>query len=86
VDRVKRWLAEGYEVRVMTARAYDEGSTIKPQVVEALDNWMLKHIGQMLPITCEKDLHMIELWDDRCVQVLPNTGLPVAGSTSRVEG
>jgi hypothetical protein len=35
VDRVKRWLEEGYEVRVMTARAFDDGSTIKPQVVEA---------------------------------------------------
>ena len=24
---------------------------------------------------CFKDLGMIELWDDRCVQVIPNTGV-----------
>lgn len=35
------------------------------------------HIGRVLPITNIKDYQMIELWDDRAVQVIPNTGQPV---------
>ena len=30
-----------------------------------------------LEITNAKDMDMIELWDDRCVQVIPNTGKPI---------
>lgn len=74
VQRVKGWLAAGYEVRLMTARAFGEGGQINPDVVEALDRWMDVHLGQRLSITCTKDLHMIVLYDDRCVQVEPNTG------------
>lgn len=36
--------------------------------------WCQKHFGQILPITCKKDFMMIQLWDDRAVQVIPNTG------------
>lgn len=46
-------------------------------VVDALtpiENWCLKHIGKKLPVTNIKDFGMIELWDDRAVQVVPNTG------------
>lgn len=88
VDRVKRWLAAGYEVRILTARA----STIpalpeenreysQPAAVAAIEAWCLEHIGRVLPVTCQKDYLMLELWDDRAVQVVPNTGLPVGGST-----
>lgn len=44
----------------------------------AIRAWCLQHVGQPLPVTCVKDVHMIELWDDRCVQVVPNTGRTVA--------
>jgi hypothetical protein len=30
-----------------------------------------------LEVTNAKDMDMIELWDDRAVQVIPNTGNPV---------
>ena len=30
-------------------------------------------------MTHEKDFRMIQLWDDRCVQVIPNTGLRADG-------
>ena len=29
--------------------------------------------GEELSVRCDKDLFMIELWDDRCVQVITNT-------------
>ena len=46
-------------------------------VIEA---WCQEHIGQVLPITNVKDTRMVELWDDRAVQVTPNTGEPVGRS------
>jgi hypothetical protein len=73
LDRVKKWLADGKEVRIFTARACrtgDEGAA----VVAAIDAWCLRHLGRTLPVTCTKDFGMIEFWDDRCVSVETNTG------------
>lgn len=86
VERVQRWLEEGYEVRVVTARAFGTDGRPNPEVMFALDTWIMEHIGQLLPITCSKDFDMIELWDDRCVQVIQNTGAPVSGQISRLDG
>ncbi len=44
-----------------------------------INAWLEKHLGRTLPITNEKDLAMVQLWDDRCVQVVPNTGARVDG-------
>jgi len=82
--RVKRWLADGLEVRIFTARAYcppgDQARLEETKLVHhAICEWCRKHLGQTLPITCTKDFAMIELWDDRAVQVLPNTGIRVDG-------
>ena len=76
VERVKRWLSEGREVRIFTARAC-EG---RPEMIEAIERWCEEHIGRRLQVTNVKDYEMDELWDDRAVQVYPNTGLPVGGS------
>ena len=46
-------------------------------VRSAIEAWCRKHIGAQLEITCIKDYGMIELWDDRCIQVEPNTGRPI---------
>lgn len=78
VARVKRWLAEGKDVRIFTARV----SRIGPEGAAAYDRiqeWLRQHGLPRLPITCTKDFAMIELWDDRCVQVEPNTGRRVDG-------
>lgn len=90
LDRVKNWLAEGRDVRIFTARV--DGGTValsmgskdgeacrNVSVVEGhIHAWCEKHLGKVLPVTCRKDFGMIELWDDRCVQVIPNTGQTVA--------
>lgn len=76
VERVKKWVAEGKDVRLMTARwncPLDDADT-KNQVELALLGWMNEHLGFVLPITQTKDYQMIELWDDRAVQVEKNTG------------
>ncbi len=83
VDRVKRWLAEGKDVRIFTARVADKGPAFSApsKAVKArrlIQAWCRKHIGQELPVTNVKDAQMLELWDDRAVQVEKNKGRPVA--------
>ena len=75
VNRVRDWLQNGREVRIFTARA------AAPELIPAVQEWCLTHIGTVLPVTNVKDFGMVELWDDRAVQVVPNTGQPVGQST-----
>ena len=99
VERVKRWRAEGREVRIFTARMFPFTRVVEPgdvitfhrsaserqaqalDAIRAIQVWCTEHIGEELPITCVKDYGMIELWDDRAVQVRANTGEPVGEST-----
>lgn len=67
-ERVRKWIADGREVRIFTARA------IVPEYTPVIHAWCKKHFGTHLPVTNCKDFGMVELWDDRCVQVQPNTG------------
>ena len=78
VERVKQWLAEGRRVKIFTARVSHDGSPRRlreaMEAQQAIELWCAKHIGQTLPVTNIKDYAMIELWDDRAVQVIANTG------------
>jgi len=71
VARVKGWLGQGVEVRIMTARAWNAPQ----EVIDCIQDWTEKHIGHRLPVTCTKEDGMIQLWDDRAVGVVPNSGL-----------
>lgn len=75
--RVTAWLARGQEVRIFTARAS------VPEQVPPIEAWCLEHIGIVLPVTNVKDFAMIELWDDRCVRVVPNTGEPCCAERAK---
>lgn len=80
LERVKRWLTEGKEVRIFTARVNpNQEKRSLDRVRHWIEVWCIQHIGQKLPITCEKDYGMVELWDDRCVQVECNTGRRMDG-------
>lgn len=79
VDRVKRWRADGIEVRVFTARAGHSDAGVNEEQREKITAWCLQHLGEALPITNMKDHKMIELWDDRAVQVVLNTGARADG-------
>lgn len=76
VARVKRWLDEGTEVRILTARVCC-GNTAKSESEVAIQRWCLKVFGKVLKVTAEKDYYMHEFWDDRCKQVVPNTGIAI---------
>jgi len=79
VARVKAWLAEGKDVRIFTARgSIDEAD--RAIAYPAIERWCKEHIGYGLPITNVKDVGMVELWDDRAVQVASNVGEPVTAN------
>ena len=82
--RVVTWVADGKRVKILTARVYP-GKSDCDLCRRVIEKWIAKHVYSCLPelpagiqynipITHEKDHKMIELWDDRCVQVIPNTG------------
>jgi hypothetical protein len=86
VGRVKEWINAGKDVRIFTARV-DGGSAALAMgdkrgelyrdvdvVKSHIEQWCQTHLGTILPITNVKDFSMLELWDDRCVQVERNTG------------
>lgn len=101
VERVREWLAEGRDVRIFTARAdvtihnpeaYPEG--MRADVFQAdqrlrIRAWCVEHLGRPLQITAIKDFQMIELWDDRAVQMVSNTGITIteyrAGYQTRMQ-
>lgn len=72
VERVRGWLAEGREVRILTARVShpEDADAARGHVEE----WCIRHLGQRLPVTCIKDWEMHVLYDDRAIQVEKNTG------------
>lgn len=82
--RVKAWLEQGVDVRIFTARVARTG--LRNQVgghddddfadaqTKFIQDWTELHFGRRLPCTASKDFAMVELWDDRAVQVFPNTG------------
>lgn len=71
--RVRKWLADGRDVRIFTARAS------VPEQVPPVRAWCERHFGVALAVTNVKDFAMVELWDDRAVQVEPNTGRRMDG-------
>jgi hypothetical protein len=74
VERVQAWLAHGIPVKIFTARVAEPDEAERAKVIAFIEAWCLEHIGTVLPVTNVKDFGMLELWDDRCVQVEANTG------------
>jgi hypothetical protein len=72
LERVKAWLADGIEVRIFTARVCHGPDELEAR--RRIADWSQEHIGRVLRVTNFKDFGMVELWDDRCVRVVPNTG------------
>lgn len=67
LNRVRRWVKEGQEVRIFTARATQHDKNM-------IQDW-LEHYGlPRLEVTNQKDFDMIALYDDRAYRVESNTG------------
>jgi len=85
VERVKRFLAQGVEVRIVTARV-NSRMTFEHRHAHTgiIKQWCIQHIGAELPVQAEKDYDMVLLYDDRCVSVQTDTG-EVKGWLENVE-
>jgi hypothetical protein len=68
LSRVKRWLKDGEDVKLFTARAAD------PKNIPIIRKWLRKYGLTGMEITNEKDPSMEKFYDDRAVSVEPNTG------------
>lgn len=73
---VQRALADGVEVRILTARA-DPSRPEYNTVVWAIEEWCKQHFGRPLKVTNTKDFSMWMLFDDRAVSVEANTGVTI---------
>lgn len=86
VERVKEWRRQGQEVKIFTARmsghGLDDLKGSKADCLTPIQKWCEKHLGEVLPVTNVKDFGLIELYDDRCVQVKVNTGELVTESAA----
>lgn len=84
--RVRGWLEQGIEVRIFTARVgrceerNDDGIHDNEEFArrqeQMIKDWTRQVLGRELRVTASKDFRMIQLWDDRVVEVITNTGLP----------
>lgn len=66
--RVQDWLKNGHKVKLFTARASE------PSNIPAIEKWLNKHGLKDLEVTNEKDPGLVQLWDDKAVGVVPNSG------------
>ena len=78
VERVKKWLAEGEDVRIFTARldCYHPlfYNLMEWEVKKPIEKWCREHLGVVIPITNRKDHWCKAIYDDRAYHVEKNTG------------
>ncbi len=74
LDRVKGWQAAGAEVVIFTARISNLDGTQRPGAVAAVQRWCQDHGLGKLHVTNIKHRDFDVFYDDRCIQVEPNTG------------
>jgi hypothetical protein len=70
IERVKDWIADGKKVKIFTARV-----TQGQEAIRYIHEWLAANGLPELEVTNVKDFDMVELWDDRCVGVVTNTGM-----------
>jgi hypothetical protein len=73
VERVKRWLRAGEDVRIFTARATDDNPRLTEDV-SAIQAWCVEVFGHTLDVTNRKNFGAVAIWDNIAVTVEPNTG------------
>lgn len=80
VERIKWHLAQGHDVRVVTARHsnganYDHDARLELAVAQ----WTEANLGKALKCRASKDGYMHALYDDRAIAVEYNTGRLLGG-------
>lgn len=74
IRRVQNYLERGIKCKVFTARVSEEEGRDVERCRRLIEDWTEAHIGTRLEVTNMKDRGMLQLFDDRCIQVIKNTG------------
>lgn len=74
IELVKTYLTSGTKVKIFSARVSVEDPTDVQFQTELIQSACKQHIGQVLDVTCIKDMFCTKIYDDIAVQVVPNTG------------
>jgi len=75
IDRVNEWLDDGIIVKIVTARVNQGNETDNFIARQYIYKWLKdNNLARIQEIVCCKDMNMIALWDNKCVQVETNTG------------
>ena len=77
--KVREYLAQGIKCKLFTARCGF------PDEIPKIEQWLAEHNLSELEITNIKDHGMKVLYDDRCAQVVVNTGM-IIGSEKYIPG
>lgn len=77
MEKVQKFLDEGKEVVIFTARAHN------PKSKQIVQNWLEKHGLPRLEVTNIKRPEFSRIYDDRARQVEPNTGRLVAPESEK---
>lgn len=85
VMALMRCLEAGYDVVIFTARA-DPGHPDAPAAIAAIRAWCVQHLGRAFPVTAIKHYSFVAMYDDRAIQLVPNTGVRVDGRDGQVPG
>ena len=75
--KVNSWHKQGKIVKIITARVGNQPKRYVDYVTGKIHEWLELNGMPRLEVTATKDLGMVEMYDDRCVQIVPNTGMPL---------
>lgn len=76
VKTVKAWLANGFNVKVFTAR--------NPEEWNAISNWTETYLDKRLEVTNVKSHKMAVFYDDKARMVVPNVGTVIYDYPNRI--
>lgn len=74
VERLRKHLELGDEVRIFTARVAHDDEEENAYHRRMINEWCWFHFGRLFPITAVKDMQCIAFYDDRAIQITTNTG------------
>ena len=68
--------SKGERIKIFTARVSPKswGEATLKDIQEAIWKWCDRNLGFRPEITCEKDRWMLDFYDDRCHEVIKNSG------------
>lgn len=77
-------LKAGYDVVIFTARVDPQRPEYAAAATAAIKRWCLRHIGREFPVTAIKSFQMVAFYDDKAIQIVPNTGKRVDGHDGEI--